>query len=250
MRPCAPKGHAELAMNWDRLAEERHRQISSGIDLSFDHVIAPTAFHLLDGCDSSTVLDVGSGTGEFTARLAAAADSVIAIEPARTSTMIARNVCKYRQNIQFFETPLEDAVDLLTDVGATAAVAVMSLMTTPNLASFAGALAKLLRPQARFVAMLTHPCFWPKYWGYCESSWFQYDKEIFIEAPFAISKCATELTTIHIHRPLEQYVATFADAGFRLEKLAEPIPRPEVQALYPERWAFPRFIGLKWVRTR
>ncbi|MCY4488950.1 MAG: class I SAM-dependent methyltransferase [Deltaproteobacteria bacterium] len=228
---------------------ERHRQISSGVDLSFDHVIAPTTWKLLEDCNRSIVLDVGSGTGEFTAQLAKAAERVVAIEPAQASTVVARSVCKTMTNVRFVEAPLEDALDQLVDVRATMAVAVMSLMTAPDLRRVADALYQVLRPGGRFAAVLTHPCFWPKYWGYNDAPWFNYETETFIEAPFAISKCATEFVTTHIHRPLEQYTATFSDAGFQLERLLEPMPRDEVQALYPERWAFPRFMGLRWARV-
>ena len=248
MKPCNPKGHVELVEGWNRLAQERHRQISSGIDLSFDNVIVPTTLCLLRRCDLSIVLDVGSGTGEFTARLARSARRVVAVEPSHASTVIARSVCQSLQNVKFVEVPLEDAAEDLLDVTATTAVAVMSLMTTPDLRKFAHVLARLLRSEARFVAMVTHPCFWPMYWGYNDASWFQYETETFIEAPFVISTCTTDIVTTHIHRPLEQYVTTFAEEGFRLEKLVEPMPKAEVQALYPRSWAFPRFLALRWVK--
>ena len=70
IRPCAPKSHAWLAQEWDMVAEERHRQISSGEDLSFEHVIVQTTWRLLEGANHAVVLDIGSGTGEFTRRLA------------------------------------------------------------------------------------------------------------------------------------------------------------------------------------
>ncbi len=66
IRPCPPKTHAELAREWDQLAEERHRQIASGEDLSFDHIVVPTIWRLFEGADRTVVLDIGSGTGDFT----------------------------------------------------------------------------------------------------------------------------------------------------------------------------------------
>ena len=246
--PCSPKDHVKLVEGWDRLAQERHRQISSGIDLSFDNVIVPTTLGLLGDCDRSVILDVGSGTGEFTARLAEVAGRVIAVEPSRASTAVARNVCQDVQNVYFFEVALEDGVDELEKFGVTAVVAVMSLMTTPDLRKFARAVAELVPRRGRFVAVLTHPCFWPQYWGYSEAVWFRYDREIFLEAPFVISNCPTDIVTTHIHRPLEFYAMTFAQEGFQLEKLVEPVPSAEVQELYPKRWAYPRFIGLRWVK--
>lgn len=245
-RLCAAKSLAELAEEWDRLAAERHRQIASGEDLSFEHVVVPTVWRLLEGVNCSVVLDVGSGTGEFTARLAEVAGSVIAVEPSRASMAWARKVCKPLRNIRFVEASLEEAAGCIEEGSATAAVAVMTLMTAPDLRGFAKALATLLQRGAPFVATLTHPWFWPEYWGYADKVWFHYEVETFIEAPFTISKRRTEFITTHIHRPLQRYVDVFAEQGFRLDALVEPMPPPEKAALYPVRWRFPRFLGLKW----
>ena len=138
---------------------------------------------------------------------------------------------------------------MLTKHRSFTAVAVMTLMTAPDLRGLAKALAGLLRTHARFIATLTHPCFWPRYWGYEREPWFRYDRETFIEAPFVISKRQTDLRTTHIHRPLEHYLTVFAEEGFVLDALAEPMPAPDVQSLYPRRWEFPRFLGLRWKKV-
>jgi SAM-dependent methyltransferase len=249
INPCPTKTDTDLALEWDRLAAERHRQIVSGEDLSFEYVLVPATFRLLEGLDTRLVLDVGSGTGDLTARLARVATSVVGIEPSRASVAIARKSCADLRNVRFVEARLEEVSAMLHGESATGAVASMTLMTTLNLGGFATALAALLRAGSRFVATLTHPCFWPRYWGYETEAWFNYEKETVIEAPFVISKFRTEIRTTHVHRPLEQYVTTFAKAGFMLETLAEPMPSAEVQALYPRPWQFPRFIALRWVKT-
>jgi FkbM family methyltransferase len=249
IRPISPKGHTELASQWDRLAEERHRQISSGEDLSFHYVVVPTTWKLLEGCDLSVVMDIGSGTGDFTARLARVAGKVIAIEPSAASMALARRVCQHSRNVRFLEAPLEEAALYHVNERATAAVAVMTLMTAPDLREFAKALAVLLEPDARFAATLTHPCFWPKYWGYADALWFHYNVETFIEAPFVISRCRTKFRTTHIHRPLEQYIKIFAEQGFQIEALMEPMPTDDVQTRYPAPWRFPRFLGLLWKKS-
>ena len=248
MNACGRKSHAELVKAWDELASERHRQISLGLDVSFSKVVAPTAASLLAGTDGRVVMDVGSGTGAFTEQLAGVSDYVIGVEPSRRSTAIAREVCGARDNVEFVEAPLEEAVDDLRGRGVTAAVAVMSLMTTPSLSDFAQALGRVLRPGTRFAAVLTHPWFWPRYWGYEKASWYRYEREIFVEAKFVTSTCSTEVVTTHVHRPLELYARAFAEEGLVLERIVEPMPSAEVEALYPEGWAFPRFIGLRWLR--
>jgi SAM-dependent methyltransferase len=249
IRKCSTKSHVELAREWDQLAPERHRQIVSGEDLSFDNVVVPLTWRLFDGADPTVVLDIGSGTGDFTVRLAEHVRTVIAIEPSRVSMTLARLVCGDAQNVRYIEAPLEEAASVIDERAVTAAVAVMTLMTAPDLRGFAKALALLLRKGARFVATLTHPCFWPRYWGYEKEPWFSYGAETFIEAPFTTSKGSTGVRTTHIHRPLEQYVRVFAEEGFCLDALAEPMPGPEVQVLYPRPWEFPRFLGLRWERA-
>lgn len=249
IRPCSAKSLAEVTREWDRLAEERHRQIASGEDISFHHVVVPTVHHLLRGSDTSVVLDIGSGTGDFSILLAQYAGTVIAIEPSMSSMAIARKSGVGTANIRYVEASLESAIRFLGDESVTAAVAVMTLMAVPDLKGFAAALRQILPKQAHFVAVLTHPWFWPYYWDYHNEEWFRYEREIFIEAPFVISNRRSEFRTTHIHRPLGVYVNTFAEQGFRLDALTEPLPEPDVQALYPKPWQFPRFLGLRWQKT-
>jgi SAM-dependent methyltransferase len=206
-------------------------------------------FHMLKDIDATLVLDIGSGTGDFTARLARIATRVIGIEPSHAGVAIARRSFTNLSNVKFLEAPFEEAGDLLRGESVTAAVACMTLMATPDLESFAKALSALLQNGARFAATLSHPWFWPRYWGYETEAWFNYPKEIFIEAPFVISRRRTEVRTTHVHRPLEQYMSVFADAGFMLEALVEPMPSSEIQALYPQPWQFPRFLGMRWVKA-
>ncbi len=249
IKPSVPKGQKDLSAEWDLLAEERHRQIVSGEDLSFEYILVPMTFHLLENADAELVIDIGSGTGDITARLSRIAKRVIGIEPSRRSVSVAKTTCVDLPNVQFIEGSLEQIANLLRDEPITAAVACMTLMTAPQLEGFATAVAALLGSGGKFVATIVHPWFWPRYWGYENAYWFDYKKEIFIEAPFVISKRRTQIRTTHIHRPLEQYLRIFAAAGFHLEVLLEPMPPPEIEAFYPHPWQFPRFIGLRWAKN-
>jgi SAM-dependent methyltransferase len=248
IEPCGTKTQSDLIREWDRLADERHRQIVSGEDLSFEYVLTPTVFKLLDGADLSVVLDIGSGTGDLTLRLASISKRVIGIEPSAASVRLANANRGEITNVTYIQSTFERASRAILLERPTAAVLAMTLMTAPDLISLAKSLASTLAGDSQVVATLSHPCFWPRYWGYDQESWYRYDQETFIEAPFVISRSRTAYRSTHIHRPLQKYVDVFADAGFRLIRLVEPVPKPEVQALYPERWRFPRFLGLKWER--
>ena len=250
MKAVSPKTHVELVDSWDQLASERHRQVVSGEDISFHHVIVPAALSLLEGCDKSVIVELGSGTGHFTQRLATLAGQVLAIDPSQASVTLAKETCSSNDNVTFFECSIECGIEQLVKFQVTSAIAVMSLMTAPNLPAVAQSLSAVLPPGAAFVAIMTHPWFWPQYWGYHDKKWFSYERELFVEAAFNISKRSTQILTTHIHRPLEQYLSTFSEYGFCLESLIEPVPGTEVQELYSEPWRFPRFIGLRWSRCR
>ncbi|MGC9195368.1 MAG: class I SAM-dependent methyltransferase [Syntrophobacteraceae bacterium] len=248
--PCSAKKQSELALEWDQLAVERHRQIVSGEDFSFDYILVPTILRLLEETDPSLVLDIGSGTGDFTVRLSKWAMRVIGIDSSRVSIDVARASWPDRSNVCFIHSSLEEITTEISEMPFTAATACMTLMTTPDLVVFAGVIARILPKNAKFVAMIPHPCFWPKYWGYETEKWFNYTKEIFIEGPFVISSRRTKIRTTHVHRPLEQYLSVFKEAGFTLDGFLEPMPTPEINALYPKPWQFPRFIGLRWAKAK
>jgi protein-L-isoaspartate O-methyltransferase len=247
-KPHRLRSQADITREWDRLAKERDRQIASGEDISFDKVVTPAVWQLLEPADKAVVLDIGSGTGHFTARLAKAAGRVIALDPSSASMAIARRVCQSVSNVAFVESTLEEASSL-DDLRATSAVAVMTLMTVVDLHRFATALTTVLSDAGSFVAVITHPCFWPAYWGYEKEPWFEYHNQIFIEAPFRISRHKARTRTTHAHRPLSEYVNIFAGSGFRLDELVEPYPSPQIESLYPAKWDFPRFLGLRWQKS-
>ena len=246
--PTTIKTVEELAREWDTLAPRRHQQISSGLDTSFDRVLSPLLIRLLDSCDNRALLDIGCGTGELTARLEPLAGSVVAVDlSAKSLTFAKANVAS--SDTKFLHGALENLVPRIAQQDITVAVAAMTLMTVPNLESFAESVAAILEKGTHFVVTITHPWFWPRYWEYENEPWFSYSKEIFIEAPFRISTDATNITTTHIHRPLEMYLRTFEKFGFVLEALREPILLSEFARSHQKSWDFPRFLGIRWAKV-
>lgn len=240
----------ELAREWDDLAAERHKQIYNGLDITFTHVLAPLIEQLVGENRRETLIDIGSGTGEMTGRLAMRFNKVVCIEPSIQSLRIAFSILKIFPNIQYINSDFEDCEHLLQkEIGrSNTFLASMMLSADPQIERFAQTLSRVARSGDKFVATIPHPCFWPRYWGYEKESWFSYQKELMIKAPFKISLSDSEFKTTHIHRPIEKYISTFSKNDFNLLEISEPFPGRKVQKLYPKEWEYPRFMAFTWVK--
>ena len=224
------------------MALVRHNQIASHIDTTYHEVLVPTVLRLCgENIVRTTVLDVGCGTGHLTRRISEEAKCVVGVDPSKRSIEVARNKVTSAENIDFFLGTIErfsNASTLRFDI----AVANMTLMDCLHLDATVQAIAKVLRRGSPLVCTITHPWYWPIYWGYHDQPWFNYREEISIEAPFRITAERTQLLTTHIHRSLERYMSSLAMGGFVIEKLLEPMPPPTTNGPV---WSFPRYLAFR-----
>lgn len=237
-----------ICAQWDRIAVERNTQLRSGRDLSFEFVLKPTILDLVADVNRDSVLDAGCGSGVLTEVLADMATTVVGVDMSHVNIELAdrsksrpNGVRYYCESIEKFATKSSERFSLI--------VANMVLQDSAELDQCLEALARLSLHDTILVASITHPWFWPTYWGYDKESWFKYSEEQAIEAPFRISTEVSPIgTTTHFHRPLSAYVAKLKAAGFELETIREPLPSIEVQHQYPVLWEYPRFLVLRCKR--
>ena len=244
-RPVVGKSSIDIAREWDKIAQLRYWQIASGKDLSFSHILLPTIQTLVEDCSLESVLDIGCGTGQLTRELANVSGKLTAVDPSARSIDIARRTCFSSGNVSFYVGTVEEFARNWSGSPFNIAVANMTLMTCLDLEALVRAVATVVAPDGCFVATITHPWFWPQYRGYANAGWFNYHQEIVLEGPFSISAEISDYVTTHVHRPLATYLNSLSQFGFRLDRIMEPYPREEIQALYPDRWRFPRFLAFR-----
>lgn len=243
-KPLVKCSRREIASEWDTVARVRDEQIRGGTDVSYNLVLLPEVLRMAKTVPHSIIVDVGCGTGVLTERLARLGSEVVGVDLSRESIAIARSSRKRPPNVEYVSVSIEQFAARRLGY-CDLAVANMVLQDAPYLKEFCKALVKVVRPIGHVAITLTHPWFWPEYWGYDRAPWFRYDREVAISAPFRISHAQSPVGMLtHFHRPLAKYFDIFASTGLRIVEFRELMPSPNVARLYPEPWRYPRFVSL------
>lgn len=245
-REVSVRSISTLSKEWDQLAAIRHQELQDGNDLSFSEVLVPELLKQIRPAKPRSILDFGCGTGVLTEILACQHDNVVGVDPSSKSIQIAQSNPQHKA--RYYPESIESYAQQNRSVYFDAVVGNMTIMDVPDLRSALTACHQLCREDGLVCLTLTHPNFWPTYWGYDNEEWFDYGREIFIEAEFRITKHSTGLYTTHVHRPLSMYITTAANCGLFLLGLTEPLPSKSTESLYGTEWKFPRFLILTFVR--
>lgn len=235
-----------IEYEWDTIAEYREHIISEGKDISLLDVTEPFILKNLSDYQSQSILDCGCGTGHLSALIARKFEKNLdAIDISGKSINIAKRNFGEIKGLNFYKRSIIEHIN--SQKIYDCCIANMVLMDTIDLKDNLKAIYNMTRNTGAFIFTITHPCFWPIYWNYFNESWFDYNKEIYIKAPFKISgKIMTEST--HIHRPLNMYLSYIQDAGFDIIKIEELFPTSshlDIDYFYD----YPRFLGVVCKKT-
>lgn len=253
-RKCEMKNRARLLVDikdnanylgWDKVAPYRDKQLRNGIDISYHQVLVPEVMKLLKRFKGNRILDVGCGTGVLTEKIASERDFVCGVDISSVSISIAKESNLFAKNIEYYISAIDKFnLPVKLNGGFDIAVANMVLMDVMNLRKSLDSIFNLLKSEGVLIATITHPCFWPDYWGYGNELWFNYYEEQQIAHPFVTHTDRVGIAeTVHVHRPLEFYLQTFCNSGFKIDYIGEPLPVGPVPKDYLTTMKRPRFLS-------
>jgi SAM-dependent methyltransferase len=191
---------------------------------------------LLAAGDGS-LIDIGCGTGTFSAALGELGWAVTGVDVSEDMLRLAskRGVATTRADAAAL--PFEDAT-------FDAAVSVFTHTDADDFAAVTREVARVLRPGGPFVYLGPHPCFIGPHAVYdverglpeLHPGWYRrlgrYD-----EAPGISQSSGLRLRVGASHLPLGLFLQAFLDAGLRLERIEEPEERE-----------YPFVLALRWRR--
>ena len=203
----------------------------------------PFIISLIKNIESSRVLDIACGNGNFSRVLSDAGAQVMAFD--FSSKMIER--AKKRSKGHAIDYIVLDATDddALLSLGEEkfdASVSNMGLMDMAEITPLLMALQKLLTPKGRFVFSVMHPCFQtPGVKRIYEEE--ETGKEIIRRNCISISRYIEPETfeglgiknqpvaTRYFHRPLSVLLNMCFEQGFVLDRIVEPVFKKEEKRL-------------------
>lgn len=225
---------------WDQMADWWDQQIGEQGDLWHRALIDPPLLRLAGDVNGLCVLDLACGNGYLSRRFArqgAIVTSVDANEP-----VIERARAREAQAPSGITYHVGDAarLEMLEDGSFDLVVCNMALMDIENAAGAIQEVARVLRPDGRFVASLCHPCFdrvnnsgwaieriyprttiWRKMSHYREVA---FDDFPWLRVPGQV------VYTRAYHRPLSWYFRVLRAASLVVAALEEPEPTEEFMA--------------------
>ncbi|MEU5153079.1 methyltransferase domain-containing protein [Glycomyces sp. NPDC021274] len=189
------------------------------------YIDRPAMLDLAGDVSGQRVLDLGCGAGLYAEALLERGAAVVGVEGSAELLAHAKERAGERAELRRhdLELPLDFAADASFDM-------VLCALVIHHLRDRAGLLAevfRVLKPGGRFLVSTTHPAADWKHFGdsYFSESWV--DLHVRDGVP-----------PIHFQRmTVEALLGELLDAGFTLERLVEPRPVPELEAIDPEAFA-------------
>lgn len=249
---------------WDTNADAWDAKMGSGGGFQ-TVLIEPTASAMLAVQPGERVLDIACGNGIFTRHLAKLGATVVASDFSPRLIELAKG--RTTENLDRITYHVADATneaELLALAGPEgqpfdAAVCNNAIMDIPAIEPLFRSVAKLLKPQGRFVFTIMHPCFNGQEVS-LQAELVNYDKDphysikvsryLSSEVTQGLAITEQPLQQYYWHRPLHELLNAAFEAGLVMDRLEEPPYRPTTPPTSSLGWAFYDMPPLLFVRLR
>jgi len=257
-RRRSPRPPDGKSAGWQNVARWYSSYLESP-DTYQEQVVFPGVLRLLGPKPGATYLDIACGEGSLARHIVADGGRVVGFDAAPALVEKAR-----RRGIVGAEFLTGDAGRFPEAVRIRrfdGAVCVLAIQNIKEMRAVFTEAAKVLRPGAPLVLVLNHPAFRvPRQsdWGWDEAKKTMYrrvDRYLTpLDVPILMNpgrKGGKPLTTVSHHRPLQDYVAALAAAGFVIDGLEEWVSHrasdsgPRAKAENRSRTEFPLFLALR-----
>ncbi|MEO1017704.1 MAG: methyltransferase domain-containing protein [Pseudomonadota bacterium] len=246
-----PADEAYVAAAWNRNAERWSDDGRAGFDVYRDLFTFPAFLGFMPNIEGCQVQEIDCGEGTSTRQFASRSAHLTGVDLAEA--MIARAKAEEQREPLGIRYQLGSCARLpmFEDNGFDHALSFMVFMDAPNLADIIRETHRLLKPGGALSFGILHPCFSTPNYEWLQADGGDYrglvvghyfsgtpwiDRWRFGANPNHETTALFEIP--RFPRTLSDYVNILADAGFRIERLAEPRPNEKISAEHPsfQRW--------------
>ena len=227
----------EVVRYWESNARAWTTMSRQGWDVYRDALNTPTFFAMLPDVDRRSGLDIGCGEGHNTRLLAERGARMAGIDLVPTFIGYAQE--RERQQPVGIKYLIGNAQTLpFAPERFDFATAFMSLMNTPRFELALSEAWRVLRPGGFLQFSITHPCFFPPHRRnvlndrgeryavelarYFDRADGEIERWTFSAAPAAVRSSYLPFEIPRFHRTLSEWMNAALDAGFTIERIAEP----------------------------
>ncbi len=198
------------------IAAYREEQVRTQKDHSANFILSPAILKEIP--DSSSIIDIGCGTGWLTVRVEKNSNYTVGVDPSEKSIEIAKSM-NSGNSISY----LSETIERYSIIGKKfdTAISNMAASCSPDLVGFVVASRRVLVKHGLFIFTIPHPCFWPEYWGYSSDPNFKYNETFAVEGEFKIQNESSSFVTTHFHHPIEHYIKVLRSSDFIIESIRE-----------------------------
>jgi SAM-dependent methyltransferase len=224
--------------HWDPYAADYAQHAEhSAFNALYDR---PAVLGLLGNVAGLRVLDAGCGPGLYSAELVSRGASVVGFDQSPEMVRLARR--RLGAAAEFHVQDLSEPIGWADDASFDLAVMALVIHHVDDRVGALREICRVLRPLGRLVISTHHPM---ADWRRRGGSYFDHD---------VVEETWSRGWQVRYWRlPLTQTCTEFAEAGFWIERLVEPLPAPEMALAYPDDDAKlrtePGFIAFRLVKA-